>query len=104
MIISGLRTSCAITVDSLRAMKAVPSATFELEPRDRLGQCIERGCQQPRVLIVPPLTPAEHDLARQIAVAATSRMTRVIVANGRVIVRATGETQQPWRGARDEGR
>ena len=38
-----------------------------LEPRDRIGQRVERRRQQPRVLVVPAVAVAKGDLARQVA-------------------------------------
>ena len=54
MIISGLRTSCAITVDS-RPSDEQPLLLrhLALEARDRLGQRVERRRQQLRVFVVP---------------------------------------------------
>ena len=38
-----------------------------LEPHDRIGQRVEGGRQQPRVLVLPPIPVTDRDLARQIA-------------------------------------
>ena len=66
-----------------------------LEARDRVGQRVERRRQQPRVLVVPAAGRRASAIFRvRSPVAATSRMTSVMAASGRVIVRATREAQE----------
>ena len=60
-----------------------------LEPRDRIGQRVERRRQQPRVLVVPARPPRSTILRVRSPVAATSRITPVIVG------------ERPGDGARD---
>ena len=68
MIISGLRTSCAMTVE--RRPSDVRRSFCDISRwnrDDRVGQRVERRRQQPGVLVVPPAPLTDRDLARQIA-------------------------------------
>ena len=67
MIISGLRISCAMTVDRRPSDDSRSFCAASLwKRRDRLGQRVERRRQQARVLVVPGAA-AHRDLPRQVA-------------------------------------
>ena len=90
MIISGLRISCATTVDS-RPERRQPLALrlLALERADRLGQRVEGAAQQPRVLVGPDAL-RHRDAVRQ-------------VAGGRHLAHGRGDGRQRTRDrARDE--
>jgi hypothetical protein len=88
MIISGLRISCAITVERA-AERGEPLALrrFRLNPRHRFGQRVERrGEELASSSSHGPL--CSDTVARQSPVAATSRIACVMADSGRVTVRA----------------
>ena len=94
MIISGLRTSCAITRrEPAERREPVPQRRLLLEARDRVGERAEGARQQPRVLVVPRLA-GRRSAARGRRWRRSPSSRRVSAASGRVTVRATRPAQQ----------
>ena len=92
MIISGLRT--LVGDDRGQAAERRQPLLLRhlaLEPRDRVGQRVERRRQQPRVFVVPAAAARSTIFRVRSPVAATSRITSVMAASGRVMVRATAK-------------
>ena len=89
MIISGLRTSCAMTVERRpSADRRSRCAASRWKRSDGVGEGVEGSRQEARVLVVPALGAAPILRVRS-PVVAISRMAAVMVASGRVTVRAT---------------
>ena len=89
MIISGLRISCATTVDSRRVTTAVRAALPGAGTGDRFGEGVERAAQEARVFVGPDTILCTATRWVRSPVAATSRIAEVTADSGPVTVRAT---------------